>query len=930
MRTHSQIRALWVGVVALVIATLPVVGGPPASADPPDPSAVARERLRSDATAPVTLRRSPGGEVTFVGTPAGAEIVHPGVDRSRSVEAAAAAHLDRYGAALGADRAGTSLVARSAWHTPAGTDVVTFTQEVGGVPVVGGDVVVSLRPDRQLGSLLADLSSRTRVPQAKTDETAARATARAAVVRSAGGAGETTVVDRGRWLLDAAVLGARPELGAHTGWRFEVRRGVDVRRDVIVDDQAGRVLLDLDLIQEVDRVVCDRGNIATVSPVPCTSGFARTEASGPSAVTDVNLAFDLSGAVSDFYDDAVSLDLTDTIGVDLGGTKKLASSVQVCLVSADCPYANAFWNGVEMFYGQGYAGADDVVGHEITHGVIDRYSELFYWGQSGAINESLADIMGEIVDHRYPTAGDSATDWALGEDIPGFPSGLRNLQDPTVFGDPDATSSANYVLDASYFDSGGVHTNSGVSNKTAYLIAKGGTFNGQSITGIDAGNDELLKTARLYFQVITTLSSGSDFADLAVVLDQSCQDLLGAGSPGFTAADCTDVHKAGLATALALTPTNASQPADAPATCPPGSSPRVLLDSEAGTPSTTFTPGSVWSYGVLPDWGSNAHSGVESWAGANASTFGTSSLVAAAPVALPAGQPTFLHFHHWRLLETQGGMYYDAGTVEVDVTGDALPPADTAALPWINGPTQIIAGGNPAAGRLGFGGDSLGYVASRVDLSSYGGSSIVPQFTMNTDPVFGFIGWFIDDITVYTCDSPVVAGVTQVSGKTVQGSTLQAITQGWSPAGTTFAHVWLADGNPIPGATGSSYLLGSSDVGSRIAVRVTGSAPGFVATTVTTPDTAAVRGVITARTPKIVGKAAVKKKLKAKVVGWKPAGLSLRYRWLANGKTIKKAKARTYRVRGADRGKKLQVRVTATKAGYLSTTKTSSKTKKVR
>ena len=53
-----------------------------------------------------------------------------------------------------------------------------------------------------------------------------------------------------------------------------------------------------------------------------------------------------------------------------------------------------------MFYGAGYAGADDVVGHEITHGVIDRNSDLFYWGQSGAINESLADVMGEIVDHR--------------------------------------------------------------------------------------------------------------------------------------------------------------------------------------------------------------------------------------------------------------------------------------------------------------------------------------------------------------------------------------------------------------------------------------------------------------------------------------------------------------------------------------------------
>ncbi len=45
--------------------------------------------------------------------------------------------------------------------------------------------------------------------------------------------------------------------------------------------------------------------------------------------------------------------------------------------------ANAFWNGAQMFYGEGYAVADDVVGHEMTHGVIDHSSDLFYWGQSG-------------------------------------------------------------------------------------------------------------------------------------------------------------------------------------------------------------------------------------------------------------------------------------------------------------------------------------------------------------------------------------------------------------------------------------------------------------------------------------------------------------------------------------------------------------------
>ena len=80
--------------------------------------------------------------------------------------------------------------------------------------------------------------------------------------------------------------------------------------------------------------------------------------------------------------------------------------MRLCYTGATCPYANAFWNGKQMYYGAGFAGADDVVGHEMTHGVIDQNSELFYWGQSGAINESLADIMGEIVDHRNAWSAD--------------------------------------------------------------------------------------------------------------------------------------------------------------------------------------------------------------------------------------------------------------------------------------------------------------------------------------------------------------------------------------------------------------------------------------------------------------------------------------------------------------------------------------------
>ena len=93
------------------------------------------------------------------------------------------------------------------------------------------------------------------------------------------------------------------------------------------------------------------------------------------------------------------------------------------------------------------------------------------------------------------------------------------MSDPTAYGQPDHTASNLYEPAFDYADNGGVHTNSGVANKTAYLIVDGttaepgGTFNGQSFAGI--GPD---KTAVLYWTVMRTLTPGSDFADLAAVL----------------------------------------------------------------------------------------------------------------------------------------------------------------------------------------------------------------------------------------------------------------------------------------------------------------------------------------------------------------------------------------------------------------------------
>ena len=244
---------------------------------------------------------------------------------------------------------------------------------------------------------------------------------------------------------------------------------------------------------------------------------------GPDA-TDVNSAFDLSGVTYNFYS-SLGRDSVDNAGLPL------KSTVMYCDPNQPCPFQNAFWNGSQMVYGAGYANADDVVAHELTHGVTQYTSQLLYYAESGAINESMSDVMGELVDLGSTVSGpDPPSDrWLIGEQLP--IGAIRSMSDPTMFGDPDKMTSPLYA--GSSADSHGVHTNSSVGNKAAFLITDGGTFNGQTIFGLGQA-----KAALIYYELETTLlGPGSDYLDLFHALPQACTNIIGMGeSPLVTAA----------------------------------------------------------------------------------------------------------------------------------------------------------------------------------------------------------------------------------------------------------------------------------------------------------------------------------------------------------------------------------------------------------
>ena len=141
-------------------------------------------------------------------------------------------------------------------------DVVRYQQRVSGVPVMGGELVVSLRPDRELDSILARTTAATKVPDARVSEASAATSAQVSFQRVAGPGATASVTRMGRWVIDPALIGASTSLPVRTAWRFELTRGAAERRLLLVDDQTGRVLMDNDLINEAEnRVVCDNNNV---------------------------------------------------------------------------------------------------------------------------------------------------------------------------------------------------------------------------------------------------------------------------------------------------------------------------------------------------------------------------------------------------------------------------------------------------------------------------------------------------------------------------------------------------------------------------------------------------------------------------------------------------------------------------------------------
>jgi bacillolysin len=669
--------------------------------------------------------------------------------------------LQRYAPAFGLRGVEGELdVVRSAPKDAAGIEVVRLRQLVAGIPVTGAEATVAVRGAGVLAAhtrFVTDLGAVALEPRIAADEVVTRLGAR----NERWQWGED--VDWGRPRLE---IFSRPHLGgadfpARLAWFVEARR-IDLRQFLWVDAESGIVLHRFSQLTDAkNRMVYDGNNAAAL---PGT--LKRSEGGAATLDADEDAAYDYSGHTYDYFSSQHGRDSYDGAGA------ALLSTVDHCPSPGNCPMANAFWNGIQMVYGDGFAAADDVAAHELTHAVTEHTAGLFYYMQSGALNESYSDVFGETVDLINGAGNDAAgVRWLLGEDVPVF-GAIRDMESPNAFNNPAKMSDPMFRCEnyAIYQDAGGVHYNSGVPNKAYSLLVDGGTFNTKTVTGIG-----LTKAGKIWYRALANyLISSSDFADADAALRQSCTELI--GTAGIVAGDCTELGDALDAVEMNDGwPCAPAQPA-APDLCPAGQSAGAFLfredvedPSKVASDWTVTGTNGIWANQPF-DLGPFASSGTESFWGFNTDAGAADSSRAMAKDVKVVYGDTRAAFMHSFGFEFDTSYNYDGGRVERSTNGGSA---------WTDSGALIDAGaayngniavgfGSPLAGSSAFVKYSHGYTGSRLNLASLAGSKVRLRFRLASDPLYADYGWFVDDVLIYRCfpDTLIFADGFEVGDRT--------------------------------------------------------------------------------------------------------------------------------------------------------------------
>ncbi|WP_111768193.1 M4 family metallopeptidase [Nakamurella deserti] len=251
----------------------------------------------------------------------------------------------------------------------------------------------------------------------------------------------------------------------------------------------------------------------------------RREGEDPTSDVAVDEAYEGLGAIYALYAEVYGRDSIDGAGLALNATVHYGKK-----------YDNAFWDGSQMVFGDGdgevfnrFTASLSVIGHELAHGITQYTAGLVYQGQSGALNESVSDVFGALVEqYKEGQTADRAT-WLIGaglftDEVQG--AALRSMiapgtaYDDDVLGkDPQPDHMDSYIKTSS--DNGGVHLNSGIPNRAFAVAAR------------ELGGNAWETVGRVWYDTLTngSLTPTVRFAGFATATTKAARARFGVRSP---------------------------------------------------------------------------------------------------------------------------------------------------------------------------------------------------------------------------------------------------------------------------------------------------------------------------------------------------------------------------------------------------------------
>ncbi|MCY7759729.1 M4 family metallopeptidase [Bacillus inaquosorum] len=248
----------------------------------------------------------------------------------------------------------------------------------------------------------------------------------------------------------------------------------------------------------------------------------RSEGDPTTEDDSINHAYEYTGLVRDYFKNVFNRNSIDNQGLDI-----------ILNVHYGNKYLNAFWDGDEMTFGDGdgeifisFAHSKDVIGHELSHGIVQYTANLVYKSQPGALNEHFADVFGTAIKQYSNNQTADDADWLIGNDIMGpklFGEALRSMKAPGSAYDNKLMGKDQQVSHMKDYYSGsadnqGVHINSGIMNRAFYLVA------------MDIGTD---KAVRVWYHALQNLWATANFNDAVHVIVRSAQILTKSGEVPF-------------------------------------------------------------------------------------------------------------------------------------------------------------------------------------------------------------------------------------------------------------------------------------------------------------------------------------------------------------------------------------------------------------